>query len=217
MNTTRLVAVATVIAVISACSEKAAEPAAQPPVADTATAAPVANDTSALADKPMISTTEQSYKSATVTALNTATRELSFKTDDGAVGTVKVSSALENLGDIKVGDILAAQYETVTTYEVRAGQGVRLDKVESEVIVGSEDGEEPGLVKIDEMQATLLIAAIDREAGNITLKNKDGETELEAVNDMSKLKHVKAGDVLIVTKTETIVADIVPQEALSLQ
>jgi hypothetical protein len=105
-----------------------------------------------------------------------------------------------NLKNAKVGDpVVVRYYEVVSVRKKEKGEEVPSVSL-TEGIETAKSGT-PGAVA--EQKATVLVTVtdIDAENGTVTIKGPDGSTEKVKVRDPRVLKHLKAGDELVVTVT----------------
>lgn len=105
-----------------------------------------------------------------------------------------------NLKNAKVGDpVVVRYYEVVSVRKKKKGEEVPAVSL-TEGIATAKSGT-PGAVA--EQKATVLVTVtdVDAENGTVTIKGPDGSTEKVKARDPKVLKHLKAGDELVVTVT----------------
>jgi hypothetical protein len=194
------------LACVSACStpEVAATPAATP-VAPAAAAAPAA----APRGEAVVATVEVT---ATVTAINQATREVTLRKDDGTEITFVASEDVQNLPQVKVGDVLHAVYAEALAYEVRKG-GTTAAPTTAIVGAAAEPGQRPGGALARQTSVTVAIVAIDKQAPSVTFKGPKGNTRTIKVLHPEKLEGVNVGDTVDVTFTEAVAIKVVAAPA----
>ena len=119
-----------------------------------------------------------------------------------------------NLKAAKVGDpVVVRYYEVVSVRKKKKGEEVPSVSL-TEGIETAQSGT-PGAVA--EQKATVLVTIVDVDAGNgsVTIKGPDGSTEKVKVRDSRVLKHLKAGEELVVTVTRATAIAIKKEAAAS--
>ena len=77
-----------------------------------------------------VSMAETVKASATVTAIDKATRKVTLKNADGKTFEVVASADVKNFDQVKVGDQLVVQYVQALTMEVKKGGGIAREHAE---------------------------------------------------------------------------------------
>ena len=133
-----------------------------------------------------------------IAAVDEAKKQVTLEANGKQV-TFKVENPY-NLKNAKVGDpVVVRYYEVVSVRKKKKGEEVPSVSL-SEGLATAKSGT-PGAVA--EQKATLLVTVtdIDAENGTVTIKGPDGSTEKVKARDHQVLKHLKAGDELVVTVT----------------
>ncbi len=105
-----------------------------------------------------------------------------------------------NLKAAKVGDpVVVRYYEVVSVRKKKKGEEVASVSL-TEGIETAQSGT-PGAVAEQKATVLVTIADVDPENGSVTIKGPDGSTEKVKVRDPRVLKHLKAGEELVVTVT----------------
>jgi Cu/Ag efflux protein CusF len=138
-----------------------------------------------------VSTTD----TASVTAIDPATRRVTLETSDGETRTIKCGSNMANFNQIKVGDqVKAVAMEQVVVFvntdKAASGEG----PADTGVIARAPKGSKPGIFIGRSEEATAKIDAIDRENDVVTLRIADGPPRPVKVSSDVPLTAVKAGD-----------------------
>jgi hypothetical protein len=104
-----------------------------------------------------------------------------------------------NLDAAKVGDTVVTRYYEVVTIRKKRPNEIVPSASLREGIVTAKPGGVPGSVA--ERRASLLVSVIevDEVNGTITVKAPDGTVEVVRATNPKNLKHLKAGDELVVT------------------
>ena len=105
-----------------------------------------------------------------------------------------------NLKNAKVGDpIVVRYYEVVSVRKKKKGEEVPSVSL-TEGIETATSGT-PGAVAQQKAAVLVTVAEVDADNGTVTIKGPDGSTEKVKPRDPNVLKHLKAGDELVVTVT----------------
>jgi hypothetical protein len=155
---------------------------------------------------------ELSKTKATVTAINSATREVTIKGDKGPI-TVQVSPAVKNFSNLKVGDqVLVSYYQGFGTQIVKGGK-----KATQPAVSGFAYGNSPGMKPAGGVGAssteTVKIQDINLPTNTVAFTRSDGSTHIiEAKSpEMQKfIRELKPGDTVQVTYTESVAVEVIP-------
>ena len=141
--------------------------------------------------------------SATVTAIDHKTREVTLKTADGREETFVVDEAAKNFDQVNKGDVVTVTYTEAIAYEVMKGAA---GAAAGTAVVGAKAaaGEKPAGIIARETTVMVTITAIDEKAPSVTFQGPKGNTRTVKVKDPAKLKDVKVGDSVQITYTEAL-------------
>ncbi len=146
---------------------------------------------------------------ATVTKINHKTREVQIKTDDGQLAKFIASTDVQNLDQVKKGDVITVVYTEALAYEVKkhgeTGEGSTI------AAVAANAGEKPAGAIVQQTTVTVKITAIDTKTPSVTVKASDGEVQTIKVKDPSKLNGLKVGDKVDITYTEAFAITVDPK------
>ena len=147
---------------------------------------------------------------ATVTALDHASRRATLKTADGRELTTTVSPEVKRLDQIKVGDTITARYdETVILRLMKPGEAA-VNSATGGVAAGA--GAKPSATVTAQRSITATITAIDPAVPSITLVGPEKRTYTHKVADREALKQVKVGDRLDITFAATVLVSAEPSK-----
>lgn len=140
---------------------------------------------------------------AKVAKIDQTTREVTLKADDGRELSFVASEDVQNLPQVKVGDLVTIVYAEAFVYDVKKG-GVAADG--GTVIAGgaAEAGQKPAGAIAHETKVTVLITAIDPKVPSVTFKGPGGNTRTIKVMHPEKLQGVSVGDTVDITYTEAL-------------
>lgn len=146
-------------------------------------------------------------RTATVEAVDMATRMVTLKNPDGSSFEFYAGKEVVNLPQVMVGD------EVVVVYaEALAVRMAKPDEVRDETRQGvarALPGEKPGALKVIETTVTAEIEDIDKANEKVTLKFPDGKMQVVKVKDPANLEKVDVGDTIVIT--------IIKEMAISVQ
>jgi len=146
---------------------------------------------------------------ATVTQINQVTREVTVKTEDGKEFSFVAGDNVQNLAQVKVGDVITAKYAEALAYEVKKGGTAVAPET---TVVGGRTalGEMPAGAIARQTTVTVLITAIDTKAPSVTFQGPGGKSKTIKVLHPEKLEGVKVGDTVAITYTEALAISVDP-------
>ena len=159
-------------------------------------------------ERPSMSTSQTVIVTAEVEAINHETREVTLRGPEGKTVSFVASEDARNLKQVKVGDIVVAEYVQSMSVEVFANDGSEPNAGELVVAGRSEEGEMPALTAIDAIVVTATLEEINFETNTFKLKGPSGDIrEYEAMNP-ENLKKVVIGDLVVITYTEAVAVSV---------
>jgi len=150
---------------------------------------------------------------ATVTAIDYTTREVTLKGPLGNVVTFTVDKAVQRLNEIKVGDNVTAEYYVSLAADVRpptAEEKANPIKVLDET-AKAPAGTSPAAGALRVMRVLVTIEGLDRPTKSITVSGPNGNLLTVQVEDVSALSKVRLGDQMVVTYTEALAVSLQKQ------
>jgi Cu/Ag efflux protein CusF len=145
---------------------------------------------------------------ATVKAVDQKTRHVTLQRADGELVKFRADDSVRNLPQVKVGDEVTVSYYESLAYEVRKSGEVSPGATVAEAAGRAEPGEKPGAAGVRAVTVTATIAAIDKKAMTVTLKDADGELTTVKARDPQKLDRVAVGDIVDITYTEAVAVKV---------
>jgi Cu/Ag efflux protein CusF len=164
--------------------------------------------TLAAEEKKPIATKQTRSITATVEAIDKANRELTLKGPKGNLVVVEVSERVKRFDEIKVGDIISAQYTEALVFQLKkAEESAPLGTVEK---VGGTptEGDKPGAVVSSQVTATVAVEAVDPSVPSITVRNAENNILSYRVENAKNLEGVKPGDKIVVTYIEALAIQV---------
>lgn len=140
---------------------------------------------------------------ATVAKIDHKTRAVTLKAEDGQEYSFVADEAVQNLAQVKKGDVVTATYTEALAYEVKKG-GSATGVVETAAAGAAKPGAKPGAAIGGTVTITVVITAIDRQAPSVTFTSASGETREINVQSPEKLTGVSVGDTVDLTYAEAV-------------
>jgi hypothetical protein len=154
---------------------------------------------------------------ATVQEIDPKKRELTVKGPLGNVITFTVDERVERLGEIKVGDTIAAEYYVSIAGELRpATAEERLEPLTIlEERAKAPKGTSPAAGGLRVIKAVTTVEGLDRPTRSVTLKGPRGNYATVRARDLNNLEKLRLGDTIVVTYTEALAVSVekVPKKA----
>ncbi len=143
---------------------------------------------------------------ATVEAIDPVTREVTLKGPLGNSVTFTVDKRVKRLNDVKVGDLVQADYYVSFAAEVRKPTP---EEEEHPLVVldaagKAPPGTSPAAGGLRRFKVVTTIEGLDRPTQTVTVKGPRGNYLTARVADPSRLTQVRIGDTVVVTYTEAL-------------
>jgi hypothetical protein len=175
-------------------------------------AMPVAAQTTAVVtgSAPGQAGVAQSMKvTATITKIDSATRDITLKGPKGNVVTVTAGPDVRNFANLHVGDRVDVQYLEAVTVELKKGGGHTVARTMQQDAQGAKPGETPAGVAGRRVTIVADVVAVDAATQHITLRGPQHTVTLP-VNDPEQFKLIAKGDQVEVTYTEALAVAVTP-------
>ncbi|CAB3788104.1 hypothetical protein [Paraburkholderia fynbosensis] len=147
---------------------------------------------------------------STVVGIEPATRTVWLKNAHGKVVEVVVGEEARNFGQLKVGDVVNAEYSEAMTITLKKG-GAPLGASETQSMERTPIGAKPGGTAGREVTILANVTAVNHQSGVVTLKGPQGNSVDMVVQDPAQLKLIKKGDQMEVLYTEAVAISVEPQ------
>jgi hypothetical protein len=147
---------------------------------------------------------------ASVEAINYADREVTLKGPLGNKVTFTVDKRVKRLDEIKVGDLVQADYYVSIAAELRKPTAEE-EKHPLMVLEGegkTEPGSAPAAGAVRRFKVVTTVEGLDRASRTITVKGPRGNMLTARVADPSRLTQVHIGDTIVVTYTEALAVSL---------
>jgi hypothetical protein len=145
-------------------------------------------------------------ETATIEAIEAASRTLTLKKPDGTFVTTIAGPDIKRFAELKIGDTVNARYYENVVVRVKApGEP---DVVSSAKGTTGADQVLPGGTKAKQLTITATITAIDQTTPSITFTGPNGWKYSSKVQDTAALAKVKVGDKVDIVWTEAVLVSV---------
>jgi Cu/Ag efflux protein CusF len=145
---------------------------------------------------------------ATVEAIDPATRRLTLKGPKGRTFPLVADASVKNFDQIRVGDKVVAKYaEAITVELIKGGDGIR-EMTQREGSAAAAPGQMPAGAVARETTVIANVWAIDRKKNVVSLRGPDGAVRDIKVHDPARLKDVKVGDQVSIRFVEALAVGV---------
>jgi hypothetical protein len=149
---------------------------------------------------------------ATVEAIDKAKRLVTLKGPEGNSFVVQASPELKRFDQIKVGDVVVAQYIEALTLQLKKGGGQVRERIEREDAAVTPPGAAPGAVAGRQVTVIADVIAVDAAKQSVRLQGPKRVVDLK-VRDPQQFKAIKVGDQIEGTFTEAVAIALEPAAA----
>lgn len=156
--------------------------------------------------------TQTTKATATVVSLDAASRTVSLKTASGKVFDIVAGPEVRNFDQIKVGDVVAAEYVQALSLELKkrtAGTTAPGAPTVDQGAARTAQGDKPGVAGGRQVTALADVVAVDTKKHLVTLRGPRGNQVDLNVEDPAQLKNIKKGDQVEVVYTEAVAVVVV--------
>ena len=146
---------------------------------------------------------------ATITAIDKATRDVTLKGPQGNEITVTAGPEVKNFDNMKVGDQVNAEYVEALTLELKKGGGLKVERTEQAGAMGAKAGAMPAGAMGRQVTVVADVVNVDPAKKTVTLRGPKRTVEL-VVDDPEQLKRVAKGDQVEATYTQAFAIAVEP-------
>jgi Cu/Ag efflux protein CusF len=174
--------------------------------------APVAAQTgnAAVATAPGKAAAAQTVKvTATITAIDKATRDVTLKGPQGNLMTVTAGPEVKNFDKLKVGDQVDLQYIEALTLELKKGGGLVVSRTVETGAAGAKPGEMPAGAIGRQVTIVADVVAVDPAKQTVTLKGPKQSVDLR-IQDPEQFKRIAKGDQVEAKFTQALAIAVEP-------
>ncbi len=143
---------------------------------------------------------------ASVEAIDPATREMTLKGPLGDTATFTVDKRVKRLDEVKVGDLVRADYYISIAAEVRkpTAEEAKHPLAVLDAAAKAPPGTEPAAGGLRRFKVVTTIEGLDRPTQTVTVKGPRGNYLTARVADPSRLTQVRIGETVVITYTEAL-------------
>ena len=146
---------------------------------------------------------------ATITAIDKATRDVTLKGPQGNEVTVTAGPDVKNFDKMRVGDQVDVQYVEAVTLELKKGGGQPVARTEQAGAKGAKPGEQPAGVVGRQVTIVADVIAVDPAKQIVTLRGPQRTVNL-TVSDPEQFKLIAKGDQVEATYTQALAMSVEP-------
>jgi len=146
---------------------------------------------------------------ATITAIDKASREVTLKGPKGNEVVVTAGQEVKNFASMKVGDQVDVQYVEALTLELKKGGGMVVARTEQKGAAGAKPGEKPAGTAGRQVTIVADVVGVDPATQVVTLKGPQRTVDLK-VADPEQFKRIAKGDQVEVTFTQALAIAVTP-------
>ena len=146
---------------------------------------------------------------ATITAIDKATRDITLKGPQGNEVVVTAGPDVKNFDNMKVGDQVNAQYVEALTLELKKGGGTTVARSDQGGVLEAKPGQKPGGVAGRQVTIVADVVDVNPAKQSITLRGPKRTVEV-VVPDPAQFKLVAKGDQVEATYTQALAIVVEP-------
>ena len=146
---------------------------------------------------------------ATITAIDKATRDVTLKGPQGNEVTVTAGPDVKNFDQMNVGDQVNAQYVEALTLELKKGGGMTVARSDQGGVLEAKPGQKPGGVAGRQVTIVADVVDVNPAKQSITLRGPKRTVEV-VVPDPAQFKLVAKGDQVEATYTQALAIVVEP-------
>jgi hypothetical protein len=143
---------------------------------------------------------------ATVVALDAATRTATLKGAKGRIVDVVVPPEAKNFSEIRVGDLVTVEYMRALTLELKGPGSIRSDSTQTST-APAPAGAVAGGASGRQVVIMANVTAVNTKQNYVTLRGPKGNS-VDVSVDPSQLKRVKVGDQVEAVYTEAVAVTV---------
>jgi Cu/Ag efflux protein CusF len=149
---------------------------------------------------------------ATITAIDKATRDVTLKGPQGNAIVVQAGPEVKNFAQMHVGDKVDVEYTEALTLELKKGSTAAVGRSDKGGTMTAKPGASPAAVAGRQVTITAEVMAIDADNHTVTLRGPK-RTVVLPVQDPEQLKLIAKGDRVEATYTEAVAIAVRPAGA----
>jgi hypothetical protein len=147
-------------------------------------------------------------ESGTVQEIDSQTQEVTLRRPDGTDFTILVAPDLDDTQQLEEGDRVTLTFHQSVTFQVKKSGEARPGVAHTVDVTRAPHGEALGGSVTDIYDVRVPIAAVDKAASALTVRDSRGEVTVVKVPDAQSLDAVAVGDVMDITYTSALVITV---------
>jgi Cu/Ag efflux protein CusF len=155
------------------------------------------------ADEKKVERSQAVTITATVDAVDQATRMVTLKTPEGKLVSFVADAAVKNLAQVKAGDKVTVKYYESLVMRVLKPEEASVNQA-SAGAAAAKPGEKPAALGAKEVIVTVTIEGIDKAKGTVTFKGPAGNVNTIRAEDPKNLEKIKVGDRVAIAYTQAL-------------
>lgn len=145
---------------------------------------------------------------ATVTAIDYATRRYTLKREDGKESSFTAGPEVVNFGQVKVGDVVQAIQTEEFAVSLRKSDAP-LGSAQASTVTLAPEGGKPGMQVARTREITARVWTVSEKKREATLQFADGKLATYKLGAHVKLANIKTNDEVLVELTESVTLKVV--------
>jgi Cu/Ag efflux protein CusF len=143
---------------------------------------------------------------ATITAIDAASRHVTLKGPDGKSETIFVPESMTRFPELKVGDQVTFKYTQSIAVRLQKPGDATVGNVAAGIEKGA--GPKPGGKAAAEVTVVVTLTAMDPKVPSVTFKSDAGDVKTIKIRDAKNLEGYKVGDKVAITYVESLAIDV---------
>lgn len=157
-----------------------------------------------------VSVTGTIKTTSTVVGIEPDTRTVWLKDPHGKVVQVVVGEEARNFDQLKLGDVVKAEYSQAITLTL-VKEGATVGAHENSTLERAPLGAKPGGTATRQITIMANVTAVNTHSGVVTLKGPQGNSVDLVVQDPDQLRRIKKGDHMQVVYNEAVAISVEPE------
>jgi hypothetical protein len=150
---------------------------------------------------------EMTTSTATIEQIDSSTRTLTLKSDNGEEDTYKCGPEVKRFNELKVGDRVKMTYYESKVFQVRK-PGEASNPMKDTAALKRAESPLPGGTLAAQQTTTVTVKAVDPAVPSITVVTADGHTVTRKIQDKKDIEGVNPGDRIDITYTQALVTSV---------
>jgi Cu/Ag efflux protein CusF len=146
---------------------------------------------------------------AVITAIDPATRVVTLKDAQGHVETLTAGPEVKNFAQMKVGDMVTAEYVESLTLELKKGGRAIVGRTDTAGMAAAKPGDMPAGAMGRQVTIVADVIAVNPATQTVTLKGPNRTVDLK-VRDPAQFALIKVGDQVEANYTEAVAISVDP-------